>query len=432
MNVQPLHISQGRHDLIGAWVERVWIPQHPDQHWVTLMQYTAAVDERVLPQLDSAMTFGAGFRFVGKSDVPCTGVPRLLHQSTLSGAFAYAFAHPLTGEAFTALVVHAFLNEHGYDWVTVICVPQTYLPVWHAFNQECERIQGRLYAGDRVYIVGGRLLDFEPRISLEDVILPDGLKEEVFQDVNRFFERGVDVYKRLNLKPFRKLLLAGVPGTGKTMLATALARWMLDRGGLVIYVSSADCDGPTFSKIDEALAIAANAEHPTMILLEEIDAYLHDKQKAMVLNVLDGNETRLNAHGTLLIATTNYPEAIDARVLKRPGRLDRIFIVPPLTDEDQAERMLKLYLGKVWRDEHLVLAPRLVGFTGAFVREVAIYALTQFADSELEALPVEMLVGSLEALQSQIDARDVLMQQNMSENVAPNDAGAPIPTLYAN
>lgn len=438
MPVQALHVTQGRHNLMGAWIEREWIPQHPEHTWVTLLTHTSAVDSRVLPQIDRTMNFGAGYRFVGKSDVPCPEVPRLALGFTTSGAFGLTFAHEATGETFVALVIHAYLIEHGYDAMTLVCVPEKHLAEWHHFNGECWRIQGRLHAGRQVYVVGGRMEEFVPNIALDDVILSDELKSDVFHDVRRFYERGVGVYRKLKLKPFRKLLLAGVPGTGKTMLCTALATWMLQQGYLVIYVSSADCNGANFAKIDQALNIAAHAEHPTMILLEEIDAYLHKEQKAMVLNVLDGNESRLNDHGTLLIATTNYPEAIDERVLKRPGRLDRIFIVPPLTDEAQAERMLRVYLGDAWQDAHRALAPRLIGFTGAFVREVVIYALTQFADTDLEALPAEMLVASFEALQAQIEARDTLVKQNTGEATAEADdepavdMNACVPTLYPN
>jgi SpoVK/Ycf46/Vps4 family AAA+-type ATPase len=121
----------------------------------------------------------------------------------------------------------------------------------------------------------------------------------------------VSVYKRLNLNPFRKILLAGVPGTGKTMLCNALAQWALDQGYLAIYVSSADANGAQFWKIQQALHTAVTSQKPALILLEEIDAYLNSREKALILNVLDGAESFDNPQGTLLIATTNYPEAID-------------------------------------------------------------------------------------------------------------------------
>ena len=128
-------------------------------------------------------------------------------------------------------------------------------------------------------------------MAWNDVVLPATLKNDLLHDVRSFFAKGVEVYKQLKLKPFRKILLAGVPGTGKTMLCSALAKWALDQHFLVIYVSSADQNGATFWKIEQALAIAANSSIPTLIILEELDAYLHGHEKAMVLNVLDGSES---------------------------------------------------------------------------------------------------------------------------------------------
>src|SRR5690606_30716483 len=118
--------------------------------------------------------------------------------------------------------------------------------------------------------------------------------------------------------------------------------------------------GANFFKIQQALAISVNSQRPTLILLEEIDSFLNDKQKSMILNVLDGVESFENEHGTMLIATTNYPEAIDDRVLKRPGRLDRIYIVPPAQSEDIVEHMLRLYLGDMWQEEHVEMTKRLI------------------------------------------------------------------------
>ena len=255
-------------------------------------------------------------------------------------------------------------------------------------------------------IIGGRAPSFIPTVEWDDVILPAKLKNELMQDVESFFSTGIEVYRRLKLKPFRKLLLAGVPGTGKTMLCSALARWSLGREYLVIYVSGADRSGSSFWKIEQALSIAARSKVPTLILLEELDAYLHEEEKAMVLNVLDGAESAENEKGTLLIATTNYPEAIDERILKRPGRLDRIYIIPETREREDAERMLQQYLGTMWKEEHRTMAHELVGYPGAFIREVAVYALTQVAYEDLQELSLELLEQSFDRLQEQIEARD--------------------------
>ncbi len=236
-------------------------------------------------------------------------------------------------------------------------------------------------------------------------------------DVQSFFTKGVDVYRRLKLKPFRKLLLAGVPGTGKTMLCTALAKWALDREYTVIYISSADQAGPAFGKIQHALHVAAHTKAPTLIILEELDAYLNERDKALILNVLDGSESFENELGTLLIATTNFPEAIDGRVLKRPGRLDRIFIIPETRNSDHAQQLLRQYLGPMWREEHAALADDLVGYPGAFIREVAVYALTQVAYDDLPELPLEMLTQSFERLQEQIKAKDDFLLKSNGRRV---------------
>jgi SpoVK/Ycf46/Vps4 family AAA+-type ATPase len=238
-------------------------------------------------------------------------------------------------------------------------------------------------------------------------VLPEELKADLLSDVESFFTKGVNIYKRLNLKPFRKLLLAGIPGTGKTMLCMALAKWALEREYLVIYISSNDYAGAAFWKIEQALRISAASDLPAMILLEELDAYVSDDEdKALVLNVLDGAEARENERGTLLIATTNYPESIDERVLKRPGRLDRIFIVPEMRDRDSAEKMLRHYLGEYWREEHRALAKDLVGYPGAFIREVAIHAMTRMAFADQDALSFELLADSFDRLLDQITAKD--------------------------
>jgi AAA+ superfamily predicted ATPase len=401
-------------DLMAGWIEDKWIPQHPGQELIILWTNSAVVDVSALKRYTPDFPLPEGFCFEEVEPVTCLLIPRISDMdysgdlNHRSGAYLYRFRNPTTGEMVETLVTMAFSSdEYSFSTVTLVCLPQSFVPVWTVFVKECRRLSSGLEATNEVVVIGGRSNAFKPTVEWEDIILPSDLKTELMEDVQSFFSKGIEVYQRLKLKPFRKLLLAGVPGTGKTMLCSALAKWALAQKYVVIYVSSGDRYGSTFSKIDQALSIAADSSLPSLILLEELDAYLHDEdEKALILNVLDGAESTINDQGTLLVATTNHPEAIDDRVLKRPGRLDRVFIIPEANHPDDAEKMLRQYLGEMWREEHRRIARRLTGYPGAFIREVAVYALTRVAYEDGDELSAEMLQTSFERLQEQIEARD--------------------------
>lgn len=401
-------------DILGQWIEREWVNQHPQQKWVTLWTTEACVNENVINKFESTFELPQSYRYTGQTEYHCPLVPRISQESYLdgigyrSGAHIYRFEKEDGSAPIDVLIVAAFTSDDFYDdeIVCLASMPADFVETWHEFAKECRRINWSLNPKQQVYIIGGRERSFVPDTEWDNIILPDDLKTSLLNDVQMFFAKGIDIYKRLKLRPFRKLLLAGVPGTGKTMICSALAKWAIEQKYLVIYVSSADDDGATFRKIQRALDVAARSEHPTLLILEELDAYLHDEEKALVLNVLDGSESSVNDHGTLLIATTNYPEAIDERVLKRPGRLDRIFIIPEMRHEEDTEKMLQQYLATMWKDEHRSIAKQLVGYPGAFIREVAIYALTQVAQDDLEELSLELLENSFKSLRDQIQMRD--------------------------
>jgi SpoVK/Ycf46/Vps4 family AAA+-type ATPase len=125
------------------------------------------------------------------------------------------------------------------------------------------------------------------------------------------------------------------------------------------------------------------------------------------------------------VATTNYPEAIDERILKRPGRLDRIFIIPETRTQIDAEKMLRQYLGTMWQDEHRTMVPQLIGYPGAFIREVAVYALTQCAYDDLTALSLDMLERSFHGLKEQLDARDDFLKTRVTTGFVPQVEAIP-------
>jgi len=141
----------------------------------------------------------------------------------------------------------------------------------------------------------------------------------LLEDARHFFGN-IQFFTRHGQSGMRKVLLTGPPGTGKTSILMALAT-ALERDMPVVL---ADED-------KEVVAICAKAaaqQRPCIVMVEEMDMLVRPSSAA--LGFLDGTNTPRNPAGTYLIATTNYPRKIDKRVLKRPGRIDRVIAVGAL------------------------------------------------------------------------------------------------------
>ncbi len=93
---------------------------------------------------------------------------------------------------------------------------------------------------------------------------------------------------------------------------------------------------------------------------------------------------------------------IDERIARRPGRIDRIIHIPAIADLEQAVRMLRHYLGPTWDERHSQAAPALVGQTGAFVREVAVYARLLALQQEQTEVSLDTLQQSIGSLREQV------------------------------
>ncbi len=239
-------------DVMAKWIETDWLPQRNEPDLVTLWVVDLVVHDTVLEKFDPAFELPEDYRFTGALPIDCPVVVRVSeHLQTgelayRSGAFIYSFGKDDT--KIDVLVLASRYTDDG-RMVSLACLPKRFNAVWTAFVVECDRLLRAMNPEPKVMIIGGRTASFVPTTHWDEVILPVALKDDILHDVETFFTKGIEVYKRLNLKPFRKLLLAGVPGTGKTMLCSALAAWALERNYLVIYISSADQMGATFGKI---------------------------------------------------------------------------------------------------------------------------------------------------------------------------------------
>lgn len=154
--------------------------------------------------------------------------------------------------------------------------------------------------------------------NIESVFLPEGVKESVVADLDKFIENE-DKYRSIGAPWHRGYLLYGEPGNGKSSLVAALAhRYKFNLYNLPL----------SGVKNDKQLAeLVSRISSNSMLLLEDIDIFsksIERKQSgkgptlAGLLNALDGVST---PHGLLTFVTTNKKEKLDPALI-RPGRID--------------------------------------------------------------------------------------------------------------
>lgn len=164
-------------------------------------------------------------------------------------------------------------------------------------------------------------------VRFSDVHGCDEAKEELQELVE--FLLNPDKFNKLGGKLPKGVLLVGPPGTGKTMLARAVAG---EAGCPVFYMSGSEFDelyvGVGAKRVRDLFAQARN-KAPSIIFIDELDAVggkRNARDPAYAKQTLNQLLTELDGFspstGVILIAATNYPESLD-KALTRPGRFDR-------------------------------------------------------------------------------------------------------------
>jgi cell division protease FtsH len=250
----------------------------------------------------------------------------------------------------------------------------------------------------QMQIGGGKALSFgkskarlmtesHEKVTFDDVAGIDEAKEELHEIIE--FLRDPRKYTRLGGRIPKGVLLVGAPGTGKTLLAKAIAG---EAGVPFFSISGSDFVemfvGVGASRVRD-LFVQGKKNAPCIIFIDEIDAVGrhrgaglgggHDEREQTLNQLLvemDGFESN---EGVILISATNRPDVLDPALL-RPGRFDRQVVVP-VPDIKGREAILKVHSKKTILGNDVdisTLARGTPGFTGAdlenMVNEAALMA----------------------------------------------------------
>lgn len=271
-----------------------------------------------------------------------------------------------------------------------------------------------------------------PKITFDDVAGVDEAKQELVEVVE--FLRNPKKFQALGAKIPKGVLLLGAPGSGKTLLARAVAG---EAGVPFFHISGSDFVemfvGVGASRVRD-LFETAKANRPSLIFIDEIDAVGrqrgaglgggHDEREQTLNQLLvemDGFDP--NA-GVILIAATNRPDVLDPALL-RPGRFDRRITVDA-PDAKGREAILNVHLrGKpLDKGVHVEnLARRTPGFTGADLANLVNEAALLAARREHTKVGMDDFEESIDRVIAGPERKSRLISDKEKEMVAYHEIG---------
>lgn len=236
--------------------------------------------------------------------------------------------------------------------------------------------------------------------TFDNLILYGSLKQQIQNDFQQFLESR-EIYERYRIAWKRGAIFIGPPGNGKTHTLKALVNQL---GKPCLYVRSFKSEYETEQENMAEVFKRARMKTPCIVVLEDLDSMIDDKNRAFFLNELDGFQSNT---GVVVLATTNHPQKLDASILDRPSRFDRkyYFQLPA-----QAERLA--YIAK-WNEE---LQPELrvsdwcakrvvqrtEGFSFAYLKELFVASMVQWMSSGRNRSMDDVILAQTDLLREQM------------------------------
>lgn len=178
-----------------------------------------------------------------------------------------------------------------------------------------ETLPPGIYKPTMAQNVGPMLL--KQHISVDDLLtLPDDEVISILEEYASFWQLRAEFRKRGFLCK-RGFLLWGPPGSGKTScLQLMMQRLTYEMGGIAIFIEHPGIAGACLQMLR-----GIESERPVICIMEDIDALVDQHDEQSFLALLDGEA---QVDNVVFVATTNYPERLDARFVDRPSRFDTI------------------------------------------------------------------------------------------------------------
>jgi len=272
----------------------------------------------------------------------------------------------------------------------------------------------------------------EVQVTFKDVAGIDEAKEELEEIID--FLRDPQKFTKLGGRIPKGVLLAGSPGTGKTLLARAIAG---EAGVPFFTISGSDFVemfvGVGASRVRD-LFTQGKKNAPCIIFIDEIDAVGrhrgaglgggHDEREQTLNQLLVEMDGFEGNDGVIIIAATNRPDVLDPALL-RPGRFDRQVVVP-VPDVKGREKILEIY-GKKTKlagdVDMAVIARGTPGFSGADLENLVNEAALMAAREGKEEIDADQLERAKDKVMMGAERRSMMISEKEKEITAYHEAG---------
>ena len=276
------------------------------------------------------------------------------------------------------------------------------------------------------------LTEDKNHITFEDVAGVDEAKDEVEELVE--FLKDPSRFRKLGGRIPRGVLMTGNPGTGKTLLAKAIAG---EAKVPFFTISGSDFVemfvGVGASRVRDMFD-QAKKHAPCIIFIDEIDAVGrqrgaglgggHDEREQTLNQLLVEMDGFDASEGVIVIAATNRPDVLDPALL-RPGRFDRQVVVP-LPDIRGREAILRVHMKKVPLHKDIdpaIIARGTPGFSGADLANLINEAALLAARQGLKLVSMEQFELAKDKVLMGVERRSIVMPEEERKNTAYHESG---------